>query len=621
MSGDSFRLSEGNRVPSTKYTLLRKIASSGSSEVWSLNISSKREAGKNPVLKYLTEIDESNIGCLDNEIEFLGKLKSSEVSGAVPEIIADIRGPLNNLHGFIMNGHTGVTLEEFVRNDLKFSSIEIADWFTKMGSLLGIINTLHLQGILHRDIKPQNVMIADKYPIVVDELNMWIIDFGIAVDAGTTLDGNLRGMALKRATPGYSPPEKKDTDEILRFSYDIFGVGAIGYFLLTRRHPRRESELPLDPRRHAPAVDLEIAQWIMDCTHPEPMRRFQSATAALERLQAILPRFAPDEGDDDSRWGSLSALSKRPGVYDLVIVMDSTESMTPHRESLRKEFSFLANAVFDIYEDLQVTLIHLGDYSVESSSGSKKARPNPLRWRTCLSSEELENELLMDYVADGGGDNAEAWGWAFSHLARVHKWRPGTNRIILALGDSFSHGFAHRRPFIEEGKFSHFADLHGLGDMPFCFYDYLNKGWDSDEIEDNYSKVGQYIDNPSPMMRKLHKDPATGRVTRPNITKQIRRVMQTSAEDETATIHSIRCGDNKISLKFMQYLAIEGGGFSLDSSEVEYLVPTLLGLLLSENSDSFLAFYENFEHAFVDVSTDLFTSSLGPVTQYVTRGI
>jgi hypothetical protein len=71
----------------------------------------------------------------------------------------------------------------------------------------------------------------------------------------------------------------------------------------------------------------------------------------------------------------------------------------------------------------------------------------------------------------------------------------------------------------------------------------------------------------------------------------------------------------------MQYLAIEGGGFSLDSSEVEYLVPTLLGLLLSENSDSFLAFYENFEHAFVDVSTDLFTSSLGPVTQYVTRGI
>jgi hypothetical protein len=227
----------------------------------------------------------------------------------------------------------------------------------------------------------------------------------------------------------------------------------------------------------------------------------------------------------------------------------------------------------------------------------------------------------MDYVAEGGGDNAEAWGWAFSHLARVHKWRPGTNRVILALGDSFSHGFAHRRPFIEEDKFSHFADLHDLGDMPFCFYDYLNKGWDSDEIEDNYTKAGQYIDNPSPMMKTLHKDPATGRVTRPNLTKQIRRVMQTSAEDETATIHSIRCGDNNISLKFMQYLAIEGGGFSLDASEVEYLVPTLLGLLLSENSDNFLAFYENFEHAFVDVSTDLFTNSLGPVTQYVTRGI
>ena len=122
------------------------------------------------------------------------------------------------------------------------------------------------------------------------------------------------------------------------------------------------------------------------------------------------------------------------------------------------------------------------------------------------------------------------------------------------------------------------------------------------------------------MMKKLHRDPKTGRVTRPNITKQIRKVMETPEEDGTATIHSIRCGDNNISLKFMQYLAIEGGGFSLDASDVDYLIPTLLGLLLSENSESFLAFYENFENAFVDVSTVLFTSSLGPVTQYVTRG-
>ena len=233
--------------------------------------------------------------------------------------------------------------------------------------------------------------------------------------------------------------------------------------------------------------------------------------------------------------------------------------------------------------------------------------------------EELEEELLMEYVAMGGGDDAEAWEWAFSHLARVHKWRKGANRVILALGDSFSHGFAHRRPFIEMEKFSHFAELHELGEMPYCFYDYLHKGWELDDIEDNYREGVQYIDNPSPMMRKLHKDPKTGRGTRPSITKQIRRIMETSRDDSPITIHSIRCGDNNISLKFMQYLSIEGGGFSLDASEVEYLVPTLLGLLLSDDSENFLSFYENFEHAFVDVSTDLFTQSLGPVTKYVTK--
>ena len=620
MSDNSFRLSEGIGIPSTKFTLSEKIASSGSSEVWKLKSLNKSIAKKNPVLKYITETDESNLGCLDNEIEYLKKLKSSDVSGAVPEIFSDIRNSSNELFGFVMNGHMGVTLEEFVRKDLKFSSIAIPDWFKIMTSLLEIVDAIHLQGILHRDIKQQNVMMADKYTIVPDELNMWIIDFGIAVDAGTSLDDNPRGRALKRATRGYSPPEKKDTDEVLRFSYDVFGVGAVGYFLLTRRHPRKESILPLDPRRHDSAVDLEIAQWVMDCTQPKPMMRFQSASAALEKLQTIFLRLTEDEGGDESRWGSLGSLSKRSGVYDLVIVMDSTESMTPHRESLKREFSFLASAVFDIYEDLQVTLIHLGDYPVISSKRSKRNNPNPLRWRTCQNSDELENDLLMQYVADGGGDNAEAWEWAFSHLARVHKWRSGTNRIILALGDSFSHGFAHSRPFIEESKFSHFANLHDLGDMPFCFYDYLNKGWGAEDIQDNYTMAGQYIDNPSPMMKKLHRDPKTGRVTRPNITKQIRKVMETPEEDGTATIHSIRCGDNNISLKFMQYLAIEGGGFSLDASDVDYLIPTLLGLLLSENSESFLAFYENFENAFVDVSTDLFTSSLGPVTQYVTRG-
>ena len=91
MSDNSFRLSEGIGIPSTKFTLSEKIASSGSSEVWKLKSLKKSIAKKNPVLKYITETDESNLGCLDNEIEYLKKLKSSEVSGAVPEIFSDIR--------------------------------------------------------------------------------------------------------------------------------------------------------------------------------------------------------------------------------------------------------------------------------------------------------------------------------------------------------------------------------------------------------------------------------------------------------------------------------------------------------------------------------------------------
>lgn len=673
---DSFDLTEGTRIPGYPYTLRKKISGSGASEVWWLDHLTFKEGdwpgspvesrswvkppggsydwkdqdSYSPALKILTEVDEGNIECLNNEIGVLHNLRydkrqplfDSEVGfleqgsmmtanarpvPGVPRLVTDLRD--NNMggntappgfYGFVKTGHKGVTLDEFVRTNLKFSSITIADWFAKMRCLLRIVDALHANGILHRDLKPQNVLINDTHPIVTEELNMCVIDYGIATQVGQSLNQHPQGKFLRRASAGYSPPEAKETDEIFRQSYDIFGAGAIGDFLLTRRHPKRNSELPLDPRRHVPEVELEVVQWVMDCTQPDPIRRFQSVKDALEKLESISSRLGVlDEGAEDSRWGSLSEISKQSGMHDVVIIMDSTESMTPHRESLRNEFSFFASTIFEIYEDLQVTVIHLGDYAEGKSGTSSKARPNPLRWRTSVNSEELEEELLMEYVAMGGGDDAEAWEWAFSHLARVHKWRKGANRVILALGDSFSHGFAHRRPFIEMEKFSHFAELHELGEMPYCFYDYLHKGWELDDIEDNYREGVQYIDNPSPMMRKLHKDPKTGRVTRPSITKQIRRIMETSRDDSPITIHSIRCGDNNISLKFMQYLSIEGGGFSLDASEVEYLVPTLLGLLLSDDSENFLSFYENFEHAFVDVSTDLFTQSLGPVTKYVTK--
>ena len=670
---DSFNLTEGTRIPGHPYTLRKKISGSGASEVWWLDTDFREPysdgrvlsrsydvapAGQYgwkdrerfyPALKILTEVDEGNIECLNNEIGVLQgflydkrqPLLDSEVHifapgrgseawpvPGVPRLLRDLRdsklGGTSSppgFYGFVKTGHRGVTLDEFARTNLKLSSIAFADWFTLMRCLLRIVDALHTNGILHRDLKPQNVLINRRTTTLpLDALNMCVIDYGIATQVGQSLNQHPQGKFLRRASAGYSPPEAKETDEIFRQSYDIFGVGAIGDFLLTRRHPKRNSELPLDPRRHISEVEIEVAQWVMDCTQPDPIRRFQSVKDALEKLESISSRLGVlDEGAEASRWGSLSEISKQSGMHDIVIIMDSTESMIPHRESLRNEFSFFANTIFEIYEDLQVTVIHLGDYAEGKSGTSSKARPNPLRWRTSVNSEELEEELLMEYVAMGGGDDAEAWEWAFSHLARVHKWRKDTNRVILSLGDSFSHGFAHRRPFIEMEKFSHFAELHELGEMPYCFYDYLHKGWELDDIEDNYREGVQYIDNPSPMMRKLHKDPKTGRVTRPSITKQIRRIMETSSDDSPITIHSIRCGDNNISLKFMQYLSIEGGGFSLDASEVEYLVPTLLGLLLSEDSENFLSFYENFEHAFVDVSTDLFTQSLGPVTQYVTK--
>jgi WD40 repeat protein/predicted Ser/Thr protein kinase len=156
------------------------------------------------------------------------------------------------------------------------------------------VHYAHEQGILHRDLKPSNVLIdANDQPRITD--------FGLA----KRLDGSssLTATGQMLGTPNFMPPEQASTDrgKVGRAS-DVYGLGAILYFLLTARAPFQADSLeaivtqvlntePISPRLLNPAVPRDLETISLKCLEKEPPRRYPTAQSLAEDLG----RFLHDE--------------------------------------------------------------------------------------------------------------------------------------------------------------------------------------------------------------------------------------------------------------------------------------------------------------------------------------
>jgi len=149
----------------------------------------------------------------------------------------------------------------------------------------------HGKGVIHRDLKPGNVMV-DR------EGRVYVMDFGLAkqTDMG---DGSLTGLGAVLGTPSYMAPEqaKGKADE----QSDVYGIGAILYELTTGRPPftGENTGQVLEqvligevvwPRRLSPSVPVEVEAIILHALEKERKRRYASAGQFLEDLEAYLQK-------------------------------------------------------------------------------------------------------------------------------------------------------------------------------------------------------------------------------------------------------------------------------------------------------------------------------------------
>jgi len=153
----------------------------------------------------------------------------------------------------------------------------------------------HRLGVVHRDLKPQNIMI-DR------DGNARIMDFGIA-RALKTKGITDPGMVI--GTPDYMAPEQfegKDADQ----RTDIYALGAILYEMLTGSPPfegetplvvamKHKTERPRDPKETNPQVPDALSRFILRCLEKDREKRYQSAEEILADLRSI-KRHLPSTG-------------------------------------------------------------------------------------------------------------------------------------------------------------------------------------------------------------------------------------------------------------------------------------------------------------------------------------
>ncbi len=176
------------------------------------------------------------------------------------------------------------------------------------------LEAAHEAGIVHRDIKPDNVLLEASGRVVVT-------DFGIAAFRDTSESGS---PLATPGTPAYMAPEQLE-GRLPTPQTDLYALGAMMFEVLTGELPwradtvlaammRRLDEPPPDPRVQVPALPAAIAALVMRCMQRLPELRPASALAVARELRAVLaePGIAP--GSETSTGPGLAAPSEHRGA-------------------------------------------------------------------------------------------------------------------------------------------------------------------------------------------------------------------------------------------------------------------------------------------------------------------
>ena len=239
------------------------------------------------VIKALGSMAKDCLGRFRREAEAISQLSHNNVVA-----ILDFR---------VEGGRPYIVMEYLEGKDLAArlheGPMEVAEVVDVMLAVCSGVFACHRRGVIHRDLKPRNVFLAESevYGRVVK-----VLDFGIARVAQS---GEITQVGLVVGTPRYMAPEQLRTEPIVDEKTDQYGVGMLLYVALTRVSPYEklgEAELVRavlkgeypGPRKWRPEIPKELEQIILKAMAVDRAERFES----LHQLGQELLRFSTPGG-------------------------------------------------------------------------------------------------------------------------------------------------------------------------------------------------------------------------------------------------------------------------------------------------------------------------------------
>jgi WD40 repeat protein len=213
-----------------------------------------------------------------SEAEIAARLQHANIV-AVHEV-----GEHDHLPFFTMDYVEGRSLAELAR-DRPLTPAVAAGY---LSTIARAIAYAHGHGVLHRDLKPSNILIDGS-----DQPR--ITDFGLAkLLIGSTTSLTLSSEAL--GSPNFMPPEQAaGKHKLIGPVSDVYGLGAVLYFLVTSRPPfiadnltvalrQVQEQEPISPRMLNPGVPKDLETICLKCLQKEPPKRYQSAADLADEL-------------------------------------------------------------------------------------------------------------------------------------------------------------------------------------------------------------------------------------------------------------------------------------------------------------------------------------------------
>jgi CHASE1-domain containing sensor protein len=267
-----------------QYTLVTKLGEGGMGEVYQATHAMLRRPTAVKLLQ-AAKSDDAQLARFEREVQLTAQLTH-------PNTIAvyDYGRTPNDIFYYAMEYVDGIDFAELVAKDGPLVPGRVV---FLMQQVLGALSEAHSIELIHRDVKPANLMLCERGGLS-DFVK--VLDFGLAKRLRE--DTELSNTRELIGTPHYLAPEAISGDDVGPAS-DIYAVGAVMYFLLTgttvfqaatvveicSHHLRTQPTPPSQRTDHPIPADLE--QLVLECLAKEPGARPQSASALGARLGAL----------------------------------------------------------------------------------------------------------------------------------------------------------------------------------------------------------------------------------------------------------------------------------------------------------------------------------------------